>query len=156
MKSDTTNMKTFRKRVDIVSIKLVRHSSVLYSPRKISSPRDAVSLIKEFLDELDREEFLVITLDSKHQPTSINICAIGTINNCLVHPREVFKTAILSNSSSIMVAHNHPSGFSEPSHEDRQITKRLEDAGDILGIKLLDHIVVAGDEYFSFQEQGFI
>ncbi len=147
---------SLEKYIDIVSIKLVRKSSVLYFIRKINSPSDVVELIKNQFKELDREEFIVITLDNKNQLTSLNICAIGTLNQCMVHPREVFKTAILSNSSSILVAHNHLSGDFEPSSYDIDITKRLSESGDILGIKLLDHIIWTHNGYFSFKENHLI
>lgn len=95
------------KRVDIVSLRLVKESSLLYKDRAIRSPEDAYNLFKQFLGELDREYFVVMCLDVKNQPTAINVCHIGSLNSSIVHPREVLKTAILSNSASILVAYNH-------------------------------------------------
>jgi len=141
-----------KKRVNVVSIKLVKESSFLYEPRKITSPNDGVELVKRFLKDLDREEFLVVSLDTKNQPNSVNICSRGTVNASIVHPREVFKTAILSNASAILIAHNHPSGLPEPSEEDIAITKRLSQASEILGIKILDHIIIGEELYYSFKE----
>lgn len=141
-----------RKRIDIVSIKLCREKSILYEPRTISKPLDAVNLLKQFLDSLDREEFIVISLDTKNQPTSINICSRGSLNSCIVAPREVFKPAILSNANSILVGHNHPSGITKPSTEDISLTERLKEAGRILGIELIDHIIIGGENYYSFKE----
>lgn len=97
------------KRVNIVSLKMVRESSILYKERSVRSPEDAYKLVKEFLADADREVFVVACLDTKNQPTAINICHVGSLNSSIAHPREVMKAAILSNSSSILVAHNHPS-----------------------------------------------
>lgn len=95
------------KRVDIVSLRLVKESSLLYKDRAIRSPEDGYNLFKQFLGELDREYFVVMCLDVKNQPTAINVCHIGSLNSSIVHPREVMKAAILSNSASILVLHNH-------------------------------------------------
>ncbi|MFQ4870148.1 DNA repair protein RadC [Clostridioides difficile] len=141
------------KRVDIVSLKLVKESSVLYETRKISNPYDAYRLVKNFLVDSDREKFVVVYLDTKNQPVSIEIVSIGTVNSAMVHPRKVFKVAVLSNASKIICFHNHPSGNTNFSKEDEVITKRLQKCGEILGIELVDHIVVGDDDkYFSFKE----
>lgn len=141
------------KRVDIVSLKLVKESSVLYETRKISNPYDAYRLVKNFLVDSDREKFVVVCLDTKNQPVSIEIVSIGTVNSAMVHPREVFKVAVLSNASKIICFHNHPSGNTNFSKEDEVITNRLKKCGEILGIELVDHIVVGDDDkYFSFKE----
>ena len=89
---------------------------------------------------MDREYFVVVCLDTKNQPTAINICHIGSLNASIVHPRECFKPAILSNAASILVGHNHPSGKSAEIREDVEVTKRLVEAGKIIGIDVLDHI----------------
>ena len=141
------------KRVDIVSLKLVKESSVLYETRKISNPYDAYRLVKSFLVDSDREKFVVVCLDTKNQPVSIEIVSIGTVNSAMVHPREVFKVAVLSNASKIICFHNHPSGSTNFSKEDEVITERLQKCGEILGIELVDHIIVGDDDkYFSFKE----
>lgn len=140
------------KRVDIVSIKMVREGSTKYENRKIETPFDAYVLLKNFLEDSDRERLLVVCLDTKNQPINICTVSVGTLNSSLVHPREVFKTAILSNSNQIMLAHNHPSGISAPSNEDKAMTSRIKDAGVILGIELIDHIIIGSNEYFSFKE----
>ncbi|MFV9830531.1 JAB domain-containing protein [Bacillus stercoris] len=97
------------KRVNIVSVKLVRESSILNKRRSICSPNDAYGLIKNFLEDMDREHFVLVSLDTKNQPVSLNICHTGNIKASLVSPREFMKPAILSSSASIMVFHNHPS-----------------------------------------------
>ena len=145
--------KIHAKRVDIVSLKLVKESSVLYETRKISNPYDSYRLAKNFLADSDREKFVVVCLDTKNQPVSIEVVSIGTVNSSMVHPREVFKAAVLSNASKIICFHNHPSGNTNFSKEDEVITNRLKKCGEILGIELVDHIVVGDDDkYFSFKE----
>lgn len=146
------------KRVDIVSLRLVKESSLLYKDRSVRSPGDGYKLFKQFLGELDREYFVVMCLDVKNQPTAINVCHIGSLNASIVHPREVMKTAIMSNSASILVAHNHPSGRPEPSSEDIEVTKRLAEAGRIIGIELIDHLIIGDDnhQYISLKEKGYL
>ncbi|SDM42514.1 JAB domain-containing protein [Sediminibacillus halophilus] len=144
------------KRVNIVSLKLLKESSILYKKRTIRSPEDGYELIKQFLGDVDREHFLVICLNTKNQPTSLNVCHIGSLNASIVHPREVFKPAILSNAASIIVGHNHPSGQPEPSQEDIHVTKRISEAGKIVGIDLLDHIIIGEDKFISLKEKGYL
>lgn len=144
------------KRVDIVSLRMVKETSLLYKDRSIRSPQDGYKLFKQFLGELDREYFVVMCLDVKNQPTAINVCHIGSLNASIVHPREVMKTAILSNSCSILVSHNHPSGRPEPSREDIDVTKRLAEAANILGIELMDHLIIGEDTFVSLKEKGYV
>ena len=103
------------KRVDIISLRMVKESSVLYPPRRVITPRDAVSLLSGFLDGWDREAFLVAYLNTKNEPTAIHTVSVGTLNSSLVHPREVYKGALLTNAASVILAHNHPSGDPTPS-----------------------------------------
>lgn len=144
------------KRVDIVSIKLVKESSLLYKERSVKSPEDGYKLFKQFLGDVDREHFIVVCLDSKNQPLSINTCHIGSLSASIVHPREVMKTAILSNANSIIVGHNHPSGMVDPSKEDIEVTKRLVEAGKIIGIDVLDHIIIGDGCFLSLKEKSYI
>lgn len=144
------------KRINVVSIKMVKESSILYDIRKIQAPKDAVELGKRFIEESDREQLLVCCLDTKNQPTTINVVSVGNLNNSLVHPREMFKPAILSNSASIILFHNHPSGDPTPSKEDTNITERLKECGNILGIKLIDHIIIGDNSYYSLKEKEII
>ncbi|OMC89227.1 DNA repair protein RadC [Viridibacillus sp. FSL H7-0596] len=148
--------KKVSKRVDIVRVQLVKERSLMYSNRKIKSPKDGAELFREFLGEVDREHFLVMCLNTKNEPTHLNTVHIGSLNASIVHPREVVKPAILSNAASIMVCHNHPSGNVEPSPEDIEVTKRLQEVGEIVGIELLDHIILGEDSYLSFREKGYL
>lgn len=144
------------KRVNIVQVKLVREKTMLYKDRKIRSPHDAYELMRDFLGDVDREHFIVLCLDTKNQPTCIQIVHIGSLNSSIVHPREVLKSALLSNSASIIVAHNHPSNVADPSPEDIEVTKRLIDAGKIIGVELLDHLIICTDSFRSLKESGYI
>lgn len=145
------------KRVNVVSVKLVRESSVMYEPRYVNTPQDAARLVEDFLAYSDREKVVAICLDVKNQPTAISTISMGTLNSSLVHPREVFKTAILSNAAGFILAHNHPSGDLTPSKDDMTATKRLQEVGELMGIDLLDHIIVGdGKRYTSFREQGLM
>ena len=144
------------KRINVVQVKLVRERSIMYKERQIRSSKDAYELIFDFLGDVDREHFVVLCLDVKNQPTCIQTVHIGSLNSSIVHPREILKSAILSNSASIIVAHNHPSEITQPSAEDIEVTKRLEKAGHILGISLLDHLVISSTGYSSLRETGLI
>ena len=144
------------KRINIVSVKLVREASFLYDKRRISSPSDAYELGKGFLEESDREQLMVCCLDTKNQPLAINVVSIGTLNSSLVHPREIFKAAILCNSAGIILFHNHPSGDPTPSEEDIIATARIKECGKLLGIELLDHIIVGNDTFCSLKDKCFI
>lgn len=147
---------TAAKRFQIVQVKLVREKSLLYRERKIRSPHDAYTLLKEFIGDADREHFVVLCLDTKNQPTCIQTVHIGSLNASIVHPREVLKSALLSNSASIIVGHNHPSNVCDPSAEDIQVTERLKEACNILGIDLLDHLIICTDTFKSLKEAGVI
>lgn len=144
------------KRVDIVSVRMVKECSLMYKNRVIGSPQDGYNLIKQFLGDVDREHFVVVCLDTKNQPTAINVCHIGSLNSSIVHPREVMKPAILSNAAGVIVGHNHPSGNPEPSQEDIQVTRKLVEAGKIIGIDILDHIILGDDSFISLKEKGYI
>ena len=149
-------MSNVAKRINIVSIKMVKESSFQYLARKILSPNDAYEMIKEQLEGLDREQFIIACLNTKNEPTNITVVSVGSLNKAIVHPREVFKTAILSNAASIMAFHNHPSGETTPSQQDIQLTNRLYEAGELLGIKLLDHLIIGDGTFTSLKEKGYL
>ncbi|MDB8460315.1 JAB domain-containing protein [Turicibacter sanguinis] len=149
-------MSNVAKRINIVSIKMVKESSFLYQTRTISSPKDAYEMIKDQLQDLDREQFIIACLNTKNEPTNLSVVSVGTLNKAIIHPREVFKTAILSNAASIMAFHNHPSGNAEPSQQDIQLTHRLVEAGELLGIKLLDHLIIGDGTFTSLKEKGYL
>lgn len=121
----------------------------------ISSPADVDGLLRGRIANRDRENFVAVLLNTKNEVLEISTISIGTLSNSLVHPREVFKPAVRASAASVVLAHNHPSGKVEPSREDREVTGRLVDAAEILGIEVLDHVIV-GDGYFSMKERGML
>ena len=108
-----------------------------------------------FLRYETKEYFIALHLDGKNRVVCIDMVSTGSLNQSIVHPRELFKTALLSSAAAVILLHNHPTGDPTPSTEDLTITRRLIDAGDMIGIKVLDHIVI-GDSYYSFSERGVI
>jgi len=108
-----------------------------------------------FLRHETKEYFITLHLDGKNKISCMEEVSVGSLNQSIVHPREVFKTALLSSAAAIILIHNHPSGDPAPSREDREITRRLKEAGELLGIRVLDHIIV-GESYLSFVEQGLL
>ena len=143
--------------IKVVNIRLVKEPS-LYSEEPIKSSEDVMKIIAKELSTYDREVFLVLNLKLNGQVINMNICSVGTLTNSLVSPRDVFKSAILSNAGAFIAVHNHPTGGLEPSQEDKDITKMLLKAGKILDIKMVDHIIVAGEtgEMYSFQREGLM
>lgn len=123
---------------------------------KISSPDDIAFLVMEEMRYLSKEHFRAIFLNTKNIVISIKDISIGSLNSSIVHPREVFVEAIKMSAASIIVCHNHPSGDPTPSDEDIKVTKRLKDAGNILGIDLLDHIIIGDGKYISLREKNII
>jgi len=145
------------KRINIVSLKMVKEASFLYERRKISGPKDAAIILEEFLQDSDRERFIIICLNKKNEPTTISTISVGSLNASIIHPREVFKTALMANSAGIILSHNHPSGDPTPSQEDLSVTKRLVEAGNLIGIEITDHIILGRDgDFVSFKEKGLI
>ena len=121
----------------------------------ISSPADVDGLLRGRIANLDRENFVVVLLNTKNEVLEAPIISVGTLSAALVHPREVFKPAIRASAASVVLAHNHPSGKTEPSREDREVTGRINEASGILGIEVLDHVIL-GDGYFSMKEHNLL
>ncbi|MFC5529284.1 RadC family protein [Cohnella yongneupensis] len=121
---------------------------------KITCPQDAASLLMEELRHLKEEHFVCLFLNTKNQVIGRQTLSIGSLNASIVHPRELFRAAIRRSSASILCAHNHPSGDPTPSPEDIALTKRLAEAGELLGIELLDHLVIGDNRYISLKETG--
>ena len=143
--------------VRVVNIRMVREPS-LYSEDRITCPEDAVKAIAKDLATYDREVFAVLNLKTNGQPINLNICSMGTLDASVVSPREVFKSCILSNSAAFIAIHNHPSGSITPSQEDKDVTKRLLSCSDLLGVKMLDHIIIGGEHgnTYSFKSEGLL
>lgn len=145
------------KKLNVVSIRLIEEQPLM-SNTPIQSPEDAVELLGEYLRGLDREVLCVINLRTDGKPASCNFVSMGAVNECIAHPREIFKSAILSNATSMILLHSHPSGNLKPSKEDTLITDRMLKLSEILGIPLVDHIIVGGKNksYFSFKEKQIL
>jgi DNA repair protein RadC len=123
----------------------------------VRSPEDGAKVAANFIGDEDREVFFVMCLNTKNRVVAVHRCHVGGLNASIVMPREVFKSAILNNSASIIVSHQHPSEDVTPSREDISVTERLVEAGKLLGIELLDHLIVnANAGYFSMKEKGYI
>jgi DNA repair protein RadC len=122
----------------------------------IKNPQDVVKAIQSSIKDKTKEHFKLILLNTRNKVIGISTVSIGTLNSNLVHPREVFKEAISHSAASVVLVHNHPSGDPEPSEDDLTITKRLVEAGKILGIEVIDHIIISKNGFFSFKEKGVI
>lgn len=121
----------------------------------VSCPTDVDGFLRGRIASLDRENFVVLLLNSKNEIVESPTISVGTLSNALVHPREVFKPAIRASAASMILAHNHPSGKVEPSREDREVTGRLVRASELLGIEVLDHVII-GDGFYSMKEHGML
>lgn len=122
----------------------------------IREPLNAVDVIKPHLQGADREIFAVILLNTKHHVIAVKIVSIGTLNSANVHPREVFKTAISHSSAAVILAHNHPSGDPTPSRQDIDLTNRLVEAGRVIDIEILDHLIIGDGRWVSMKADGLI
>ncbi|WP_454962410.1 JAB domain-containing protein [Eggerthia catenaformis] len=141
-------------KLDQVGIRMVKEPT-LYSSEPVDSPEAAVRLISKLLKHYDRELLCIVNLRNDLRPINVNVVSVGTVNSSVAHPREIMKSAILSNASSVMLFHNHPSGNLTPSKEDIALTDRMLKAGEILGIPVIDHIIIGNnDQYYSFNEKS--
>lgn len=143
--------------LEVVNIRLVKEPS-LYSEKQLRCSDDVVELMGEELAEYDREVLCVLNMKTNGQVINMNIVSVGGIERTLIFPREIFKSSILANASSIILMHNHPSGTVKPSREDIEVTKRIQKCGELLGIELIDHIIIGGitREKFSFRGNGVV
>ena len=141
----------------LAAVELGRRIGQVRNPGRpvISSPTDVDRLLRGRIANLDRENFVAVLLNTKNEVIETPTVSVGTLSSSLVHPREVFKPAVRASAASVILAHNHPSGKVEPSREDREVTGRLSEAAEILGIEVLDHVIV-GDGYFSMKERGML
>lgn len=138
-----------------VKTSLVREGYGEYAPFKIFSPLDVYNRFKKMIDA-DRERFYSIFLDNRNNVIGVDMVSQGCIDSTLVHPREVFKPAILCSAVAIIFVHHHTGGNPNPSNDDIQTTNRLKWAADILGISVVDHVIIGIDDYYSFQLKGLL
>lgn len=144
------------RRLNVVRVQMVKDHTVSYDAERITAPEQAARAFRALVGESDREVCCAVMLDGKNRPVCIHQVSMGSLNQSIVHPREVFKAAILANAAAIILVHNHPSGDTLPSSEDREITRRIKEAGDLLGIRLMDHVIVVDGDYLSFAESGLL
>jgi DNA repair protein RadC len=149
------------KRINILTVKQVKESGKLYEldTKVVRSPQDAEKIIQTVLDlnSEAKEKFGILTLNTKNEVNGIHVLFIGSLNSSIVHPRDVFQACLLNNAASFVAFHNHPSGNPDPSKEDIAVTKRLDEAGKILGIECLDHIITGSEGRFvSLKEKGYL
>ncbi len=139
--------------IPIYRITLVRERTVEhYGTLRTST--DVCQFLREYLAGVDREHFVELMLDKKNRVIGLNTVSVGSLDSSIVHPREVYKPAILSNAAALIFGHNHPSGDPAPSPEDRAMTARLVECGKLLGIQVLDHIIVGDGKYYSFADDS--
>lgn len=144
--------------LDVVQIRLVKNAP-LYSDEKITSAEKAVELVGQELSDMDREVVAVVNCRTDLTPINVNFVSVGTLDRALFSPKDIVKSAILSNASAIILIHNHPSGNTTPSTADVCMTNKMEDLCDLIGITLADHVIVGGDDkdkYYSFSKNGLL
>ena len=146
------------KRINIYTVELVRESAKLYDLESayVRMPEDAYRIIEKTLSlsTKTKEHFVMLTLNTKNKVVGVHTIHIGSVNASIISPRDVYQQALLNNATSIIVAHNHPSGSVHPSSEDIEVTKRLREAGKVLGIDFLDHLIIGDNDYKSLSEEG--
>ena len=141
-------------KLEQVAIRMVEQPP-LYSKEPMNNPDVAIRVMNEFLSQMDRELFCIVNLQADLTPINMNIVSVGSLNEALINPREIFKSAILSNAHSMMLIHNHPSGNLTPSTSDIQTTARMQELGELMGISLVDHIITGRNgNYYSFRDKG--
>ena len=141
-------------KLEQVAIRMVEQPP-LYSKEPMNNPDAAIRVMNEFLSQMDRELFCIVNLQADLTPINMNIVSVGSLNEALINPREIFKSAILSNAHSMMLIHNHPSGNLTPSTSDIQTTARMQELGELMGISLVDHIITGRNgNYYSFRDKG--
>lgn len=148
--------------VSVYRVCLVKDHAVSFAEHcNITNPAQAQAILKDLIltrGQPDREQFIVAMLNSKNDLIGLNIVSVGSLSATTVHPREVLKPAIIASSASIILCHNHPSGDPQPSEDDRSITRTIVQAADVVGIRVLEHLIITmeNDRYFSFADEGLI
>lgn len=142
----------------VAAFELARRLASLPPEEKpaIRGPEDVAALFVNEMRHLEKEHMVVLLLDTKNRVVDRETVSIGTMNSCLVHPRELFKSAIKRNAAAVILVHNHPSGDPLPSAQDREITRRLVEAGQIIGIEVLDHVIIGDGNFTSMKAKGLI
>ena len=144
-------------KLDVVSVRLVKDAPI-YSEQAFNNPADIAAVMGESMCQFDREVVCVVNLRSDLTPINVHFASVGILNEAMAHPRELFESSILSNAASMLLIHCHPSGSVFPSKADTMLTDRMNKLCELMGIPLVDHIIVGGDNkaFFSFREKGMI
>lgn len=137
----------------LASLELGRRALQGDGRRVLSSPKHVQSYARAYATA-EKEHFLVVHLSTRHMPSLLEVVSVGTLNSSLVHPREVYRRAIREGTACLVLVHNHPSGDPSPSADDIEITSRLVKVGELVGIEVIDHVILAAERYFSFREEG--
>ncbi len=139
----------------IFSKEVIRENAPVWVKSTCTSAENVFELFRDLAKEA-KENFVALHLDAKNRIICFDQVSIGSLSASIVHPREVYKTALLSSAAAVLFIHNHPSGDTTPSREDIEMTKRLKDAGELLGIRVLDHLIVGEEGYYSFANNGIL
>lgn len=142
-----------------IAVRLVKESTLITTaPKIIRQPEDAYRILQTVFDELTVEKFVCLLLNTKNHVLAISTISQGSLNSAIVHPRELFRIALLhgGTTASMILAHNHPSGDSAPSSEDVSLTQRLVEAGKLMDMPILDHIICCANSFASFKEKGLM
>jgi DNA repair protein RadC len=140
----------------IYTVSTVRRRKRRMLPTPIKRPQDVYNLVKPLVADADQEHFYCLYLNTRNRLLAVELISVGSLNASIVHPREVFRPALMLAAGSLIVAHNHPSGETDPSEDDLAITRRLREVGEVLGITMLDHIIVANGSWTSLKEEGHL
>jgi len=144
-------------RLPLYSTRLVRETEFAYPDRfQVTEPSEVATILRDYFRDKDREEFLIVLLDTANTVTGLSQISVGGLSSSVVEPRQIFKTAILANAAAVILAHQHPSGNPEPSREDIRITHQIVEAGEIMDIPVHDHLIITEAEYTSLAERGVI
>ena len=147
----------FKKRyIPMFQVRLVRDGSVTTDRKTVRSPKDAHQILQGYFADLPNEHFVALLLNTKNHVIALTPVSEGSLNASIVHPRELFQRAILGNCASVILAHNHPSGDPNPSPEDLELTRKLAEAGKLLDIAVLDHVILGDGSFVSLKERGLL
>lgn len=142
--------------IPLCQVRLVRDGTITSDRKAIRTPEDAYQILKRYFDNLPNEHFVALLLNTKNCVLALSPVSIGSLNASIVHPRELFQRAILGNCASVILSHNHPSGDPTPSPEDIELSRKLCEAGKVLDIAVLDHLIIGEDCFVSLKERGIL
>lgn len=144
------------KAISELSLRLKKEDVILFKQKSVFSPQEMYAVVYPKIGKYKKEHFVLVSLDTRNKVIGVDTISVGTLNASLVHPREMFEIAILRHAASVIIAHNHPSGDSEPSNEDIAVTEKLVKAGKLLGIPVLDHLITGKNTFYSFCDANML